>query len=342
MKKPGIYILLKKRIPAIVVVMLGIIGAAAFIFAVSDKQTSESEYRHLFARSYQILLPEIPKEVSFADEEVPQDIFYVRESLDREILACTYMHSSTILMFKRAYRWFPLIEPILKKNGIPDDFKYIAVAESNFANVVSPSGAEGFWQFMKPTAQKYGLEVTDEVDERYHVEKATEAACRYFLDAYRNFGNWTLVAASYNRGMDGMSKALMNQKVQTYYDLFLNDETARYIYRIIASKLVYMHPVQYGFYLRASDFYPPIPTYVITIDSSISDLPQFALANRSNYRILRELNPWLKKYSLTNKTGKRYELVFPAEGFIHSDTLRKNLPVSKNFFHDTLRINQIR
>ncbi len=334
--------LFKKRIPAGIFMLLLVIVAMVFIFAVSDKQTLESEYRHVFSRSYQILVPVTPENVTFAGEVVPQDLFYVRESLEREILACTYMHSSTILMFKRAYRWFPLIEPILKKNGIPDDFKYIAVAESNFANVVSPSGAEGFWQFMKPTAQKYDLEVTDEVDERYHVEKATEAACRYFKDSYRNFGSWTLVAASYNRGMDGIAKALLNQKVQTYYDLYLNDETARYIYRIIASKLVYTKPVQYGFYLRASDFYPPIPTYVITVDTSINDLPQFALDHGINYRILRELNPWLKKYTLINKFRKQYGLVFPQEGYIYTDTLRKDLPVSKTFFHDTLRINQIR
>lgn len=323
-------------------ILFAVIVGGLFIFAISDRETLESEYRHLVSRSYQVFDPETPGSVKFAGEKVPLDIYYVRESLERELLASTYMHSSTILMFKRAYRWFPVIEPILKKNNIPDDFKYLVVAESNFGNVVSASGAEGFWQFMKPTAQHYGLEVSDEVDERYNVEKSTEAACRFFLEAHETFGNWTLAAAAFNRGTEGISKAVAIQKVGTYYDLYLNDETARYIFRVIASKIVFQNPVKYGFYLREMDFYPQIPTYIITVDSSINDLPQFALDNKTNYRILRELNPWLRKYSLTNRTGKKYEIMFPVEGFINTDTLRKNMPAGRTFFHDTLRINQIR
>lgn len=332
----------KRKYTSLLIIIGVAIAASAFIFAISDPVTIDRQYRNLAARSYQIFNPETPTNAEFAGEKVPMGIFYVREAMEREIMASTYMHSSTILMFKRAYRWFPVIEPILKRNGIPDDFKFLAVVESNFGNVVSPSGAEGFWQFMKPTALKYGLEINDDVDERYHVEKATEAACKYFLDGYRYFGNWTLVAASYNRGMDGLSKALMNQKVKNFYDLYLNDETGRYIYRIIAAKLTYNNPVRYGFYLRSSDFYPPIPTYVVSVDTPLNDLPQFAIEHNSNYRILRELNPWIRRYSLQNPSGKKYEISFPVEGFINSDSLRKNMPISRTFFHDTLLINEVR
>jgi hypothetical protein len=263
----------------------------------------------------------------------------VRESLDREIMANTFMHSSTILMFKRASRWFPVIEPILKKNNIPDDFKFLALAESNLGNVVSPSGAEGFWQFLKATGQKYGLEITEEVDERYNVEKSTEAACEYFREAYQEYGNWTLVAASFNRGIDGVGKAVEKQHIKDYYNLFLVDETARYVYRILAMKQVYNHPLKYGFYLRQSDFYPPLSTYQITIDSSINDLPAFALKMKINYRILKEFNPWLRRYTLANKTAKKYMLTMPKEGFLSWGMLKKNLPQVETFFNDTLKIN---
>jgi hypothetical protein len=281
----------------------------------------------------------LPDKIDFAGEKVPLDKFYVRESLDREILANTFMHSSTILMFKRAWRWFPVIEPILKKNNIPDDFKFLALAESNLTNAVSPSGAEGFWQFLKGTAPKFGLEITEEVDERYNVEKATEAACQYFRTAYREYGTWTMVAASFNRGIDGVSKAIENQHIKDYYNLYLVDETARYVYRIVAMKQVYNNPTRYGFYLRQSDFYPPLSTYTITVDSTISDLPAFAMKMKINYRILREYNPWLKRYSLTNKSSKKYVLTLPNEGSLYWDFLQKTIPQSETYFNDTLKIS---
>lgn len=318
-----------------------LIVLGCFIFAKIDRKSADQEYRLLFARHYKIFAPEVPVKADFAGEKVPLDLFYVRESLDREILANTFMHSTTIQMFKRAYRWFPVIEPILKKNNIPDDFKFLALAESNFANVVSPAGAEGFWQFIKPTGQKYGLEITEEVDERYHVEKATEAACRYFRDAYDKFGNWTLVAASFNRGMDGVEKALDKQNVRNYYDTYLVDETSRYIYRIVAIKQIYTHPGSYGFYLREKDFYPPLKTYTIKIDSSITDLPDFARGLKINYRILREFNPWLRRYSLPNKQRKSYQITLPKEGFVNYTNLQRAIPESETFFHDTIRINRI-
>jgi membrane-bound lytic murein transglycosylase D len=325
--------------------LAGILLLAAvccFIYAKVETRNPDPDYRILFSQNYRIFSPEIPAKIDFAGEKVPLDLFWVREGLDREIQINTFMHSSTIMMFKRANRWFPVIEPILKKNKVPDDFKYLALAESNFVNAVSPAGAEGFWQFIKGTGQKYGLEISEEVDERYNVEKATEAACRFFLDAYDEYKSWTLVAASFNRGTDGVSKALEKQKSSDYYNTYLVDETSRYIYRILALKQIYNHPVMYGFYLREKDFYPPFKTYTITIDSTISDLPAFSIRLKINYRILREFNPWLRRYSLTNKTGKAYSITLPEKGSLNAMIPSGKSSASETFFHDTLRIGEIR
>jgi membrane-bound lytic murein transglycosylase D len=322
------------------IVLLVVCGT--FICGITELKNLDRDYQELFRKHYRIFTPEVPEQADFAGESAPLELVYVRESFEREIFANTYMHSATILMFKRANRWFPLIEPILKKNNIPDDFKYLALAESNFANVVSPSGAEGFWQFIKPTGQKYGLEITEEVDERYNVEKATEAACKYFQEAYSKFNNWTLVAASYNRGLDGLSRALENQKVTSYYDLSLVDETARYVYRIMAIKEVYNHPTRFGYYLRAMDFYPPIPTFKVNVDSGISDLPDFAFKQKVNYRILREFNPWIRRYKLPNKSKKTYTFILPKEGYLNYNNLMKKMHQGETFFHDTLTINEIK
>jgi len=308
------------------------------IYAVIEVRNKEKDYHDQFYRYYHIYTPELPENLDFASEKVPLDLFYVRESLDREILASTFMHSSTILMFKRACRWFPVIEPILKRNNIPDDFKFLALAESNLANVVSPTGAEGFWQFIKPTGQKYGLEITDEVDERYNVEKSTEAACQYFHEAFQEYKNWTLVAASFNRGIDGIGKAVENQRIMNYYNLFLIEETARYVYRILAIKQVYNNPTKYGFFLRENDFYPPLSTYTVTVDSSISDLPAFAIKMKINYRILKEFNPWLRKYTLIDRSAKKYILTLPMEGSLNWNVLKQNLSNSETFFNDTIKI----
>jgi len=316
-----------------------ILVCGIFIYAVKEVRDQEKDYRNQFYRHYRIYSPELPDKIDFAGEKVPLDLFYVRESLDREIMANTFMHSSTIMMFKRACRWFPVIEPILKKNNIPDDFKFLALAESNLANVVSPSGAEGFWQFLKGTGPKFGLEITEEVDERYNVEKSTEAACRYFRAAYQEYKNWTLVAASFNRGIDGVGQAVEKQHMSDYYNLSLVDETARYVYRILAMKQVYNNPSKYGFYLRQSDFYPPLSTYTVTIDSSITDLPAFAKKMKINYRILKEFNPWLRRYTLTNKTAKKYILIMPKEGSLSWDMLKKSIPPGETFFNDTLKIS---
>ncbi|MEI7499136.1 MAG: lytic transglycosylase domain-containing protein [Bacteroidota bacterium] len=311
------------------------------VCAVLDVKNQDKEYKGLFYRHTKVFTPELPSKADFAGEEVPQELYYVREAFEREIIASTFMHSSSILMFKRANRWFPIIEPILKKNGIPDDFKFLALAESNLANVVSPAGAEGYWQFIKPTGQKYGLEINDNVDERYNMEKATQAACEYFKDSFKHFKNWTLVAASYNRGMDGLDQALEKQEVAGYYDLYLNDETARYIFRIIAMKEVYNNPVRYGFYLCERDFYPEIQSRFVTIDTTISNLPAFAKRQLINYRILREMNPWIQNYTLPNKSRKIYLFKIPKEGALNYDTLIKKVPPRDTFFHDTLKINEV-
>jgi membrane-bound lytic murein transglycosylase D len=321
----------------LVILVAGVIFTAGIV----ELRNLEKEYRQLFDKNTRVFTPEVPKQAAFAGEKVPLANELVIESFDREILANTFLHASTIMMFKRANRYFPAIEPVLKRNGVPDDFKFLALAESNFANVVSPSGAEGFWQFLKATGQKYGLEITEEVDERYNVEKATEAACKYFQEAFAKWNSWTTAAASYNRGLDGMTKALENQKVSNFYELYLNEETARYVFRILALKEIYYHPVKYGYYLRPADFYPVVPTYSVTVDSTIEDLADFAFKQKTTYRVLREFNPWIRRYNLPNKSGKTYTFILPKDESLKYENLLKLMPESETFFHDSLKINQI-
>ncbi len=263
---------------------------------------------------YGVSAVRVPDSMSFAGERMPLEQFDTRESLDRELLVNTYFHSQTLLLIKRSARYFPVIEPILKKYGIPDDFKYLAIAESGLSNAVSPSGAVGFWQFLEGTAREYGLEVNQEVDERYHVEKSTEAACRYFLDSYETYGNWTLVAASYNNGRNGLDQQISIQKQNNYYDLLLNEETARYIFRLAALKLVMEDPGRYGFNYTPEDLYPLIPTYEVTINGPVEDFADFAIGNGTNYKILKFFNPWLRKPYLTNRQGKTYQVKLPEAG----------------------------
>ena len=258
-----------------------------------------------------VVSPPIPESVFLAGEQVPIESFSVREKLDKELIINTYRHSSSILYLKRASRWFPIIEPILQEHGIPNDFKYLAVIESGLTQAVSPAGASGFWQFMKNTAPEYGLEVTSTVDERYHVEKSTHAACQYLQESYDKFGNWALAAASYNMGMTGVEQRLEAQGVDSYWELHLNSETARYVYRILAVKEVLSKPETYGFQLTENDLYLPHEVRKITITASLENLSDFALKNGSNYRELKELNPWLIKESFVATPGKFYTVLFP-------------------------------
>jgi len=256
-----------------------------------------------------------PTEVSFAGEKTPLNIADVKERFDRELLVNANLDASTLLIIKRANRAFPIIEPILKKNGVPDDFKYLAVAESALMNATSSAGAKGFWQFMPDTAKEKGMEVNEMVDERYHLEKSTEAACKYLLDAYKKFGSWTLAAASYNGGLGGVNKQITFQGENNYYDLLLTDETARYVFRILALKEIMKNSVQYGFNVAPAELYPLIPTKKIEVDSTITDLAVFAKSQGINYKVLKIHNPWLRDRKLTNATKKKYVLEIPTEGY---------------------------
>lgn len=276
------------------------------------RKPEEEGYRMHIQDNYKVFTLPTPESLSFAGADVPLGAFGVREKLDRELLVNTYWHSNTLLMFKRSNRWFPVIEPILERNGIPDDFKYLALIESGLTNAVSPAGATGFWQFMKSTGESYGLQINDEVDERYHVEKSTEAACKYLNDAYAKFGDWALVAASYNMGMGGVSKQLSRQKVDSYWDLLLNEETGRYVYRILAIKEILNNGSAYGFIVRPGDLYEPYTTREVTLDGSVNDLADFALQEGANYNILKTLNPWLRQSYLKNPSRKSYTIELPA------------------------------
>lgn len=301
---------MKKIFFVFIAILLTVIAWQLFVYnTITVKEKHEREFRE----KYRIYSLEIPDALSFAGEKVPLDIDDVRERLDRELLVNVYWQSNTLLMIKRAARWFPVIEPILKKNGIPDDFKYIAMIESGFQNITSPSGAQGFWQFLKETGEKYGLEINEYVDERYHVVKATEAACLYFKEAYRTLNNWTLTAASYNMGIVGIAAQITKQKVNSFYDLYLNLETSRYIFRILAAKLIYENPEDYGFYLLKSHLYKPYNTFQVRVDSTIPSLVNFAIERGFTYRMLKIFNPWLRTSELPNKERKIYYIDLPME-----------------------------
>ena len=253
--------------------------------------------------------------MDFAGEEVPTLMADVQERLDKEMITNMNYHTHTTLVIKRANKVFPIIEPILAKYGVPDDFKYLAVIESSLVNAVSPAGARGVWQFMPATAKEKGMEVSDEVDERYHLEKSTEAACKYLLVAKEKFGSWTLAAASYNGGMNGISKKMEEQEVADYYDLLLTEETSRYVFRILALKEIMSKSEKYGFNIPNEALYYNIPTKKIVIDSSITDLAKFAKTQGVNYKILKIHNPWLRDKKLTVTTGKKYEIEIPTSGY---------------------------
>ena len=231
-----------------------------------------------------VVSPIIPDEIELAGEVVPIDGFGVRENLDKELIVNTYRHSSTILYLKRSTRWFPIIEEILEEEGVPNDFKYLAVIESGLSQVVSPAGASGFWQFMKKTAPEYGLEVSVSVDERYDVEKSTRAACTYLKESYIRFGSWALAAASYNMGQSGVEKRLEEQRVDNYWDLHLNSETGRYVYRLLAIKEVMNSPEKYGFHISSESLYYPHEVREIAVSADISNINDFAIENGSNLR----------------------------------------------------------
>lgn len=255
---------------------------------------------------------DLPENISFAGEPVPMDLPDVRERLDKELQINVYLHSSTLFLLKRANRWFPQMQEILKENGIPDDFKYLPLIESAMLNSRSPKDAVGYWQILESSGKELGLEITNEVDERYDPIKSTEAACKYLKKAYDKFGSWTLVAASYNRGMAGVSRELSEQKVTSYYDLHLNDETSRYVFRLMAIKEIFQHPEKYGFKLKPEHLYQAEEVKHVEVEESIKDLVVFAQAQGSNYKLLKRHNPWLRQNKLTVKKGKKYRIALPA------------------------------
>lgn len=318
--------------------ILTIIIVSLFIYSSEKTDITDKTYQEAFRDNYKIFTPEVPNKINFAGESAPLDLIYVAEKLDREFLINTYWHNSTILLIKRSNRWFPIIEPILEKNNIPNDFKFLALIESGLMNVKSPAGAAGYWQFLEKTGREYGLEVNKEIDERYHVEKATQAACDYLNNSYEEFQDWTLVAAAYNAGKKRIRDAITKQETNNYYDLYLNEETSRYLYRILAIKTIYEHPTKYGFYLREADLYPEIPTTNIEVNSTVPDLIQFAKNQNINYRVLKEFNPWLKSDKLPDESGLTYFIKIPKEGYLDTDFHKKQVKDYKAIFNDTLRM----
>lgn len=307
-------------LPKIIVLTLAIFGASQLFISSISSDEEEKTYTKQFNEEYNIFSLSAPVDITFCGEKVPTQEPEIYERLDREIHSNTYFHSNTILYFKRANRWFPVIEPILKANNIPDDFKYLALVESGLQNVVSPMGATGFWQFLEGTAKEYGLEVNDEIDERYHVEKATEAACKYLNDSYEKYNDWALVAASYNVGKGRIDSELERQQTNNYYDLLLNEETKRYVFRILAVKHILTHPEQYGFNIRKKDLYAPLEYKTVVLDSSVTNFADFAKSHNISYKILKHFNPWLRQAYLKNPRNKSYELKIPtqSEYFLNS------------------------
>ena len=286
--------------------------AQLFIFSADLKSEDELHQQH-FNMKYGIFAINQPEDLNFAGEEIPIYSSEIWERIDKELLKNTYWQSNTMLYFKKANKYFPIIEPILKEYNIPDDFKYLALIESGLDNVVSPAGASGFWQILKGTAREHGLEVNSAIDERYNLEKATVVACEYLQDAYNKFGNWTMAAASYNMGKNGVRRRIAKQESNNYYNLHLNNETSRYVFRIIAVKEILQNPRKYGFMFREKDLYS-MPNYTtVEVDSTIVDLADFAKKNGINYKLLKQFNPWLRSTSLPDKSRRKYILKIPTD-----------------------------
>ena len=265
--------------------------------------------------NYQIHALPVPGTMTFAGEQVPLDQPDIRERLDRELLVNTYWQSNALLIIKRAHKYGPLIDSILRQEGVPLDFKYLAIIESGLQNVTSPAGAAGFWQFMKTTAKEYGLEVNSNVDERLNLIKATKVAAAYLKDAKELFGNWTLAAAAYNAGRTGIKSQLTRQRVSSYYDLLLNEETSRYVFRILALKELLENAKSYGFRFDQEHLYQAIPVTRIRIDTAVTDFVQFAQEQGINYKILKIHNPWLRQSHLNNESRKVYYIDIPEPGY---------------------------
>ena len=320
-----------KNIKKIITVLAGLVLVltATIIFANaknnnddtnnSKSESSESESRNTTNNNnynlQYIRVIRAPKSATFANEDIPLNHFDVAESLERELTQITYSHQHTLLTIRLAGRYLDLLDSLLQEQNVPTDFKYLCVAESNLQHLISPAKAVGFWQFLQATGRQYGLEINEEVDERYHIEKSTVAACAYLKDSYKKYGSWTLAAASYNTGIGNINKAIETQKTSNYYDMVLHPETTRYIFRIAAYKFILTNPEAYGFYVTEADKFDPFRYSEITINKSIPSIVDFAKEHGTNYKIIKMLNPWLRKETLTNKSGKTYKIKIPTKDF---------------------------
>ncbi len=305
-----------KKIFYCLILVITLIGLAKLFSFSSDKQSDDQLFIYQFNSKYNIFaIPKPTAQIDFCGERVPLENQDIWERFDKELLKNTYWQSNTLLLLKRSHKYFPIIEPILLEYQVPDDFKYLALIESGLENVISPAGATGFWQIMRGTAKEFGMEVNSEIDERYHLEKSTILACKFLSKAKEKFGSWTLAAAAYNMGRTGLQKQINRQKVNTYYDLLLNNETSRYVFRILAVKEIVENPKQYGFYLREKDHYQHVPTYTVSVDTNVSHWANFAHQYDINYKILKRYNPWLRQNYLTNSKRKVYKIDIPQKGY---------------------------
>jgi hypothetical protein len=299
-----------------IIFVFGVLFLLGIGYSFVDKSSVEGQNNpeKSFEKNYNVFSLELPKTMNFAGEPVPLNEPDIYERMDRELLVNTYWQSNGILMIKRSRKYFPIIEPILKANGVPDDFKYLAVAESGLTPIVSPAGATGFWQIMSYTGKEYGMEINSNVDERYNIEKSTQVACDYLKKAKEKFGTWTMAAASYNVGMAGIENQMERQQQSGYYNLLLNDETERYVFRILAIKEVLSNPEKYSFNINEDHLYKRIKTKTIQVDTAITDIPRFAKKFGLNYKQFKIHNPWMRDNFLLNKTGKVYQIEIPLKG----------------------------
>ena len=291
--------------------LIFLLSLSLLFISSSYLNTSDNIHQQGFNNKYNVYSVLKPDNLKFSNELVPNSSLDVWERLDKELLKNIYWQSNTLLYFKRANKYFPIIEEILSENNIPDDFKYLALIESGFEYTVSPSGAAGFWQIMKGTAREYGLEVNYAIDERYNLRKSTEAACRYLQKAYNEFGSWTMAAASYNMGINGVRRKIQKQETNNYFNLHLNDETSRYVFRIIVIKEIMENPRKYGFVFRDNDLYSYPQVKQIRVDSTINNLYSFAREHNINYKILKKYNPWLRISKLPDESRRVYYIDVP-------------------------------
>ena len=314
-----------------VIILIGVTAAITLLPAQSNEEQleeyegTESEYLAFDRIDHITHDIELPETMEFCGEEVPLHLFYVRERLEREILVNTYRNSTTILQLKRTTRWFPVMEPIMEQYGLPVDFKYLAMIESELTNAVSPSKAVGFWQFLEGTGKEYNLEINREVDMRYNVEKETVAACKYLKDSYRKFGSWIAAAAAFNCGNGRISRTMDDQRVDSYFDMLLPEETQRYVYRILALKLITENPEKYGFQIGDNGWYRPYEYKTVTVTESIHNLMDFAFEQGTNYKMLKYFNPWLRSNSLTVSAGKSYDIKIPTGKYAETHKPMRNV-----------------